>query len=60
MKNKTFDCVEMKRQAQERIYEDTRNMTAPEKVAFYNRIGDAARQRQAELRARLKLAPQHA
>jgi len=60
MKNKTFDCVEMKRQAQERIYEDTRHMTAVEKVAFYNRIGDVARQRQAKLRARLNLTPQHA
>jgi hypothetical protein len=47
----------MKRQAQQRIYEDTRHMTALEKVAFYNRIGDAARQRQTELRARLNLTP---
>lgn len=60
MKNKIFDCVEMKRQTQERIYEDTRQMTAVEKAAFYNRIGAVARQRQAELRARLNLTPQHA
>lgn len=59
MKNKTFDCVEMKRQAQERIYEDTRDMTAGEKVAFYNRIGEVASQRKAELRAKLSLTPQH-
>ncbi|MEX1118959.1 MAG: hypothetical protein WEB60_09215 [Terrimicrobiaceae bacterium] len=49
----------MKRQAQERIYEDTRDMTAGEKVAFYNRIGEVARQRKAELRAKLSLTPQH-
>jgi hypothetical protein len=60
MKNKTFDCVAMKRQAQVRIYEETRQMTAEEKVAFYHRIGNVARQRQAELRARLNLVTQHA
>ncbi len=59
MKNKTFDCVEMKRQAQERIYEQTREMTAEEKLAYYHRIGDAARQRQNELRAKLNQVPQH-
>ena len=60
MKIKIFDCVEMKRQAQERIYEETRHMTAEEKVAYYNRIGAAARNRQAELRERSGLAPQPA
>ena len=60
MKNKTFDCVAMKRQAQECIYEKTRHMTTDEKVEFYRQIGDVARQRQAELRARLNLTPQHA
>lgn len=59
MKNKAFDCVAMKRQAQVRIYEETRHMTAEEKIAFYHRIGEAARRRQAELRAGLNLAPQH-
>ncbi len=59
MKNKSFDCVEMKRRAQERIYEETRHLTAEKKIAYYNRIGEAARKRQAELRAKLNLAPQH-
>jgi molybdopterin synthase catalytic subunit len=60
MKNKMFDCVAMKREAQERIYEETRHMTAEEKIAFYHRIGDVARQRQTELRAKLNLTPQPA
>ncbi len=59
MKNKTFDCVEMKRRAQEQIYEETRRMTVEQKIAYYHRIGQAARKRQTELRAKLNLAPQH-
>ena len=60
MKNKTFDCVAMKRRAQERIYEETRHMTPEEKIAYYNRIGAVARNRQAELRSKLNQAPQPA
>lgn len=56
MKTKSFDCVEMKHHAQEKIYKETKNMTTKQKIAYYNRIGQAARQRQAKLRAKLGLA----
>jgi hypothetical protein len=35
-KNK-FDSVSFKRQAQEEIYEDTKNMTASEEIAYYRK-----------------------
>ena len=56
MKTKKFDCVEMKRHAQEKIYRETKGMTTKQKIAYYNRIGESARQRQAKLRAKLSLA----
>jgi len=60
MKNKTFDCVEMKRRAQERIYEETRHLT-PEQMAARHRESFARlKARQSELRAKLGLTPQAA
>lgn len=35
--NKTFDCVEMKRRIQEKIYEETKDMTPQERVAYFRR-----------------------
>jgi len=35
-KAKTFDCVEMKRRAQEKIYEETKGMSAEELVAYFH------------------------
>ena len=36
---KAFDCLNMKRRIQERIYEETKDMTAEELAAyFHNRI----------------------
>ena len=38
-KNKTFDCVEMKRRIQEQIYEETKDMTHEElRKYFHKRI----------------------
>jgi hypothetical protein len=34
-KNKTFDCIAMKRAAQEKIREQVRGMTRSEEVAFF-------------------------
>ena len=34
---KEFDCIEFKRQAQERIYEQTKNMTLAEEIEFFRR-----------------------
>lgn len=32
---KKFDCVESKRQAQERIYEETKGMSHQEEIAYF-------------------------
>ena len=40
MKTKTFDCVEMKRRIQEKIYEETRNMSREEYLAFVRKRVD--------------------
>ena len=40
MKTKTFDCVEMKRRIQEKIYKETRNMSREEYLAFVRRQVD--------------------
>ena len=37
---KTFDCVEMKRKASMRIYEETKDMTPEEKIAWWRRRND--------------------
>jgi hypothetical protein len=34
---KTFDCVEMKRKAQERIYRETRGLSRDEELAYLHR-----------------------
>jgi hypothetical protein len=35
-KKKSFDCVEMKRRIQEKIYEETKDMTPEELVAYFH------------------------
>ena len=51
MKLEEYDCVKIKRRAQTRIYEETKNLTPEALVAHYQGIAAAARQWQAELRA---------
>lgn len=34
---KDFDCVEMKRKAQEKIYEETKDLSREELVAYFHR-----------------------
>lgn len=36
-KTKTFDCIEMKRRIQEKIYEDTKGMTRAEFREYFRR-----------------------
>ena len=36
IRNKRFDCVEMKRRIQEWIYEETKGMSVEEIVAYYH------------------------
>jgi len=54
MKIEEYDCVKIKRDAQARIYAETKDMTPEQLVAYYKRIGKALRQEQAELRAKTK------
>ena len=52
MKLEEYECVKSRRRAQARIYEQTRDLTPGQLVAYYQRLGETARCRQAELRAR--------
>ena len=36
-KNKSFDCVEMKRRIQEQIYEETRQMNHKELIDYFHK-----------------------
>jgi len=47
MKTKTFDCVDMKRRGAERIYEQVKDMTLEEELAYW-------RQRTLEFRQQLQ------
>ena len=42
MKIEEYECVKIKRRAQARIYEQTKDLTPEELVAHYQRIGTAA------------------
>lgn len=50
MKTKSFDCVEMKRQGSLRIYEETKDLTFEEKVAYWQKKNVAFLQRHEERR----------
>jgi DNA/RNA-binding domain of Phe-tRNA-synthetase-like protein len=50
MKNKPFDCVEMKRQAQEKIYAEIAAMSDQEKIAYYHRAFEQLKAKQEKLR----------
>lgn len=53
MKTKTFDCIEMKRQIQGRLYDKTKSMTAEEELAYYHTEARQFQQRLASLRKQL-------
>ncbi|MHB1037851.1 MAG: hypothetical protein ACYC35_25930 [Pirellulales bacterium] len=50
MKTKTFDCVEMKRRAALRIYEETKDMTLEQKIDYWRHRSDEFRREQSGLR----------
>ncbi|HOE12783.1 MAG TPA: hypothetical protein PLQ35_17500 [bacterium] len=37
---KTFDCVEMKRKSQERIYEETCDFTPDKEIAYFHKAAE--------------------
>jgi hypothetical protein len=49
MKSKTFDCVQMKRRAAERIHEETKGLTLEEKIDYWRRRSEEFRREQERL-----------
>lgn len=49
-KTKTFDCVEMMHEGALRIYEETKNMTKEEELAYWRARDEAARREHPRLR----------
>ncbi|RJO66734.1 MAG: hypothetical protein C4523_11615 [Myxococcales bacterium] len=39
---KSFDCIAFKRRAQERIYEEIKNMTHEEEIAYFKRLAKSS------------------
>ena len=60
MKIEEYPCVKIKRQAQERMYEETKEMTPEQRLAYHQRSFASLQARQAELRARSRLPVQAA
>jgi hypothetical protein len=56
MKSKKFDCVEMKRKSQELIYNEIRNMTKEEELAFWQKGTIDLRSRQNSLKKNVKVS----
>jgi len=48
MKPKAFDCVEMKREAALRIYEETKHMSLEERQSYWQRKSDEFLKKQRE------------
>ncbi len=55
MKIEEYTCVKIKRQAQARIYEETKEMTPEQRLTYHQRSFARLQERQTELRARLHL-----
>lgn len=51
-KKKSFDCVEMMHQAALRIYEETKDMTEEEELAYWERKNQEMRQNHPRLKER--------
>lgn len=56
MKNKKFDCIEMKRRGADKIYEQTKDMTLVEELAYWQKATEKLRQRQQALRSQKKVS----
>jgi hypothetical protein len=56
MKTKTFDCVEMKRQGSQRIYEAVKDMTFEQEVAYWREQSRQFREEQSRIAAKAPTA----
>jgi len=50
MKTKTFDCVEMKHKAGQRIYRRLKGKSVEEQIEFWRKIEEKYRRREAKAR----------
>ena len=55
MKTKTFDCIEMKRKAAERIYEETKDFTLEQRIAYWQQKSDAFLRKQQERKCEVEV-----
>lgn len=60
MKINEYPCVTIKREAQERIYEETKGMSSEQKLAYHQHSFARLQARQAELRSLLRRPAQPA
>jgi hypothetical protein len=51
---KTFDCVEMKRKAQEEIWEEIKDMTREQQLKYWQEQGDLLRKEIEQAKAKKK------
>jgi len=52
MKTKTFDCVEMKREASKRIYEELKGKSVEEQIEYWRKIEEKYADRDQETLSR--------
>ena len=57
MKTKTFDCIEMKRQGSQRIYEAIKDMTIEQKIAYWREQSQQFREDRARLSEKANRPP---
>jgi hypothetical protein len=57
MKNKSFDCVEMKRRGAERLRERLAGMTLEEEIEYWRQRSEEFQRDQERLRAQAAAAP---
>ena len=57
MKAKTFDCVDMKRKAAERIYEETKDLSLEERQAYWREKSDLFLKKQQERKSAVEECP---
>lgn len=56
--SKDFDAVELVRKIRDDMYEETKDMSAPELVEFFRRHGSAAKERLNQIRKEREAVPQ--
>ena len=58
MKTKTFDCVEMKRKAALRIYDETKNLSLDQRIDYWQQKSNEFLRKQQERRDSVQIKKQ--